>query len=172
MRNIIFFEQKIAFLLVALSILFGFMYGIEFGDIKQIEVMKFNDNNFIKIFFQILFHNFFVGIVIIVCSIFFYIGSAIPVVITFFVFGESFATIFKEKGIITAISTYPHLIPEALSIILTLAIAFAISSKLIKVVFKNESLKKNNNRIFISFIISNVLLILAAFIEALKICYY
>ncbi|MFJ8119975.1 hypothetical protein EXW57_27640 (plasmid) [Bacillus mycoides] len=172
MRNIIFFEQKIAFLLVCLSILFGFIYGIEFGDIKKIEVMEFDDMNFIKVFFQILFHNFFVGIVIIGCSIFFYIGSAIPVVITFFVFGESFATIFKENGIFTAIGTYPHLIPEAFSIILTLGIAFAISSKLLKVVFKHESLKKNNNKIFFSFIVSNILLILAAFIEALKICYY
>ncbi|MDR5601299.1 hypothetical protein [Paenibacillus larvae] len=110
-----------------------------------------------------------IALIIIFCSIFFYIVSAIPVIATYFVFGESFAIILKEKGLIAAISTYPHFLPETLSTMLLLSIAFVISAKMLKIVFKNESILKNKKKILKTYLVSNVLLIFAAFIEALKI---
>lgn len=51
---------------------------------------------------------------------------------------------------------------------LLLSIAFVISTKMLKIVFRNESILKNKKKILKTYLVSNVL-IFAAFIEALKI---
>ncbi|ARF70656.1 hypothetical protein B7C51_24585 (plasmid) [Paenibacillus larvae subsp. pulvifaciens] len=172
MKAYISVEHKVAIFLIGLSISVGFFYGYFLEDISQIKIKSFDGLNFIETFFKIFFHNFFIGLIIIFCSIFFYVVSAIPVIATYFVFGESFAVILKEKGLITAISTYPHFIPETLSTILLLSIAFVISTKILKIVFKNESILKNKKKILKTYLVSNVFLIFASLIEALKICYF
>lgn len=154
--------------MIFISSIFGLIYGVTFGDYKNINFIRFHNPGFINVFLKILIHNFLTSMIIIGLSIFIYIGPSIPVIITFFVFGDAFGAITREKGLFTAISTYPHLIPETLSILLILSIGFMISSKILGIVFKNDPINKNNNKILKNFIASCLLLILAAFVEALK----
>jgi len=128
MKAYISVEHKAAIFLIGLSILVGFIYGFVFEDIDQIKTISFDGLNVLEIFF----HNFIIGLIIIFCSIFFYIVSAIPVIATYFVFGESFAIILKEKGLIAAISTYPHFLPETLSTMLLLSISICYFYKNVK----------------------------------------
>ncbi|MCY9711668.1 stage II sporulation protein M [Paenibacillus larvae] len=172
MKAYISVEHKVAIFLIGLSILVGFIYGYFFEDISQIKIKSFDGLNFIETFLQIFFQNFSIGLIIIFCSIFFYVVSAIPVITTYFVFGESFVFILKKEGFIAAITTYPHFLPETLSTMLLLSIAFVISTKMLKIVFRNESILKNKKKILKTYLVSNVLLIFAALIEALKICYF
>lgn len=170
MKKIVVKEHHISSLVIIFSIVMGIIYGVYNGNDDITKPLNSN-LPFIQMVLNIFIHNISIFLLIIFLSIFFYIGPIIPVATTFFVFGDGFAILVKNKGIIEAINTYPHFIPEALAIMIALSIAFMISNKILNVVFKNETIKKGNIRILNNAIISILLLFIAAIIESIKLSF-
>lgn len=161
-------EHKIALLVIFISLLAGLLNGFLFNDQDEIITLNTSNTEPLNLFFQIITHNSLIAGLMLILSIFLYIGPSIPVIATFFLFGSSFATIADKSGIGVAISTYPHLIPEAISIFLFLAVAYMICTNVIAIAFKNKPFKKNLPKIFFNFMVAIIFLIIAAFVETIK----